>query len=399
MAEIKPIGIDQTTGQARSVASSDNLVNDIGDVIELAVTQVGDYSGGVNNAQLIFPWSNPQRLADPASLPDGAGNDIAWSPDNEFLAVAYEGAVPGGTYFSVYQRTGITLNKVVTPSLPGPARGVDWSYSGEFLSFANGDFSSVIFVTTYQRSGSVFTKLSNPAALPPNSPYSAAWSPNGEFLVIAHQNSPNVLIYQRSETTFTKLADPATVPPGVGRNAAWSPNNEFLVIAHHTSPYITIYQRNGTTFTKLADPSTLPTGNGLGAAWSPNGEFLAISYDATPFITIYQRSGTAFNKIADPSSLPGSTANGVAWSPNGKYLAVAESNSPYIVVYFKDGNTFTRQANPATLPTGSGNRAAWSTNGEFLSVAHSTTPYITTYQTSSSMPAGGIVTTIGLTLT
>jgi WD40 repeat protein len=87
-----------------------------------------------------------------------------------------------------------------------------------------------------------------------------------------------------------KLADPATLPTGYGYGVAWSPNGEFLAVAHVNSPYITIYQRSGTTFTKLADPATLPTNHGYGVAWSPNGEFLAVAHINSPYITIYQTS-------------------------------------------------------------------------------------------------------------
>jgi hypothetical protein len=80
------------------------------------------------------------------------------------------------------------------------------------------------------------------------------------------------------------------LPTGQARGTAWSPNGEFLSVAHSNTPFITIYQRSGATFTKLADPATadLPTGTGLAVAWSPNGEFLSISHAITPFITIYQ---------------------------------------------------------------------------------------------------------------
>ena len=90
----------------------------------------------------------------------------------------------------------------------------------------------------------------------------------------------------------TKLADPATLPTGTGRTPAWSPNGEFLAIAHGASPFVTIYQRSGTTFTKLANPAALPAGTGNRAAWSPNGEFLAIAHYTSPWVTIYQTAST-----------------------------------------------------------------------------------------------------------
>jgi len=136
------------------------------------------------------------------------------------------------------------------------------------------------------------TKLADPADLPGNTGYGAAWSPNGEFLAVAHNIDPRITIYQRSGITFTKLADPADLPASTGRGAAWSPNGEFLAVAHSSSPYITIYQRSGVTFTKLADPADLPASTGRGAALSPNGEFLAVAHSDSPWITIYQTPST-----------------------------------------------------------------------------------------------------------
>ena len=101
----------------------------------------------------------------------------------------------------------------------------------------------------------------------------------------------NGLIYPIWDfTTPVKLADPATLPAGTGLGTAWSPDGQFLTVAHSTTPFITIYQRSGTTFTKLTNPATLPIGNGVGTAWSPDGQFLTMTYSTTPFITIYRTS-------------------------------------------------------------------------------------------------------------
>ncbi len=102
-------------------------------------------------------------------------------------------------------------------------------------------------------------------------------------------------------TVPAKLANPAELPAGNGRGCAWSPNGEFLSVAHTANPYIVTYQRNGTTFTKLANPAALPAGAVYSCAWSPNGEFLSVGHAAYPFLTIYQRSGTTFTKLANRS--------------------------------------------------------------------------------------------------
>ena len=155
-------------------------------------------------------------------------------------------------------------------------------------AFKNFPMPDVINLTIYQKSGTTFTKLADPAVMPVGACNSAAWSSDGEFMVVAHITTPFITIYQRSGTTFTKLADPLSLPAGAGNGIAWSTDGEFLVVAHTTTPFITIYQRSVTTFTKLANPAALPAGNGGSVAWSPNGEFLAVVHDIFPCLTIYQ---------------------------------------------------------------------------------------------------------------
>ena len=175
----------------------------------------------------------------------------------------------------------------------------------------------------------------------------------------------------------TKLASPATLPGGAGHGAEFSPNGEYLAIAHTGTPFVTIYQRNENTFTKLADPGYLPADDSYGCAWTTNGEFLAVAHETDPFVTIYQRVGNVFTKLADPANKPAGNGQGCAWSPNGMLLAVAHVTDPYITVYSRAGTTFTKLANPATKPTGDGYGCAFSPNGHYLAIAHNTTPIIT----------------------
>ena len=111
-------------------------------------------------------------------------------------------------------------------------------------------------------------------------------------LLLVRGDDYNRVEIMRRWATPSKLADPASLPPDTSLGGAWSPNGEFLAIAHFTTPFVTIYQRSGTTFTKLADPASLPASTGHGAAWSPNGEFLAVAHGTTPFVTIYQTTAT-----------------------------------------------------------------------------------------------------------
>jgi hypothetical protein len=387
-------GQGAAVGTTRALSSDDSLVNSLGSQIELAVTNVFDYSGNTRNrVTALFPWENSEKLANPATLPPGNATSVDWSPNGEFLAAAHASS----PRFAIYQRTGQSFQKLANPTtLPaGNGNGVSWTADGQFLAVSTADDPSDR-LAIYQRNGNVFTRISNPSTLLTSDSRELNWAPNTEFLAVSIISSPYVFIYKRNGTTLTKLSDPSTLPTGGSNDVAWSPNSEFLAVAHNTSPYVSIYQRNGNVFTKLSDPATLPSSNVRGLGWSPNGRFLSLGIQSSPFITTYQRTGTTFTKLSDPATLPPSRGERVSWSPSGDFLVVPHDLSPYIAIYQRSNTTFTKLANPTTLPTGTGVGSAWSSNSEFLVIAHDTPPYITIYQTSGTMPDSGILTIKGV---
>ena len=143
-----------------------------------------------------------------------------------------------------------------------------------------------------------FTWLGNPAALPAGVGYGCTFSPDGNYLAVAHNSTPFITIYKRSGDTFTKLGNPAALPAGQGNCCTFSPDGNYLAVAHATtSPFITIYKRSGDTFTKLDNPHVLPTGTGYSCAFSPDGNYLAVGHQMSPSITIYKISKEIFESV------------------------------------------------------------------------------------------------------
>jgi WD40 repeat protein len=410
MADMKPIGIDQTTGQKRQVDPTDSVVDNLGNQIQIALTRVGDYSGNLrNNTQVLFPWDeNPVKLADPATVPTtGGSRAIAWSPNGEFLTLC-NGFTP---FIWNYQRAGTTFNLLSDPAtLPGTSiDGCGWSPDGEFLAVLGGS------LTIYQRSGTTFTKLADPATLPGSSPNQAgtsiAWSPNGEFLATCSTSSaPYINVYQRDGTTFTKLAAPATLPIFAAA-AAWSPNGEYLAVSSGQPEYFVVYQLSGagvnTVFTKLAAPATLPPAGASGFAaeihWTSDSEFLGMAFAnvGAPGFIVYQRSGTTFTKIADPATLPtGVDGIGFRWSPDDKFLAVGFNGiiGESLSIYQREGAVLTKLANPATEPTETCGGIVWSPDQQFLAIANASgsVARVSIYQTSKTMPSSGVLVINGV---
>jgi hypothetical protein len=74
-------------------------------------------------------------------------------------------AHPTSPHITIYNRSGDTFTKLTNPAtLPtGTGQGVAWNYDSTSLAVAH---STTPFVTIYNRSADTFTKLDNPATLP-----------------------------------------------------------------------------------------------------------------------------------------------------------------------------------------------------------------------------------------
>jgi Tol biopolymer transport system component len=310
----------------------------------------------------LFRWHKPVRLSPPAVLPGSSTFETSWSPDGRMLAVAHTGTPP----LKIYERSGTTFTKLADPaSALSAGSTIAFSPDGRFLAEGGG---ASVFLIIYERSGTTFTKLADPASMPGQGVNGLAWSPDGRFLAVAHTTNVTIriTIYDRTGTTFTKVTNPATQPTGSAAGCCWSPDGRFLAVSHATTPFITIYERTDTTFTKLTDPGSLPAGNGSGGiAFSPDGRFLAMGHSTTPFITIYERSGNTFTKLPNPATLPGA-AGGCSWSPDGSLLMHVGAT---VTLYRRFGSEFLAMVAPV-LPTGNGSTkgSAWSPDGRFMTL-------------------------------
>ena len=356
-------------------------------LVEMTISRTDQYA----RINLLRPFKDTDKIANPASLPAGGGESIVWSPDGRFLALGHL----AGNFITVYERIGTTFNKLAALVAPaGVCEGITWSPDGRFLAVAH---LNTPFVTIYERDGITFTKLTQPVALPDGDGQDVAFSPNGRFLAVAHEDGTFVTIYLISGTnTFTKISpNPLSAnPAGFAFGVAFSPNSQFLSVANRDTVgtvRTTIYEIALNVFTKVADPNTDLPGNGLATAWSPNSEFLAFGHVTSPFVTIYQRDGTTFTKVANPSTLPSGTGEGVGWSPNGKFLIVAHAGGDHITIYEREGTTFTKIDNPDDDPAGTANGVDWSPNQEFQAIAHLGTPFVTIYQTQGTLIATSTV--------
>lgn len=411
MADIRPEGIDQTTGQQRQVEDGDSVVGNIGNEISLGISQGTDYSGDSPRVVAQFPWTNGSALSTPASAPGSNGAACQFSPNGEFLAVGQTSADPR---LFIYQRTGTTFNYLDTQPDTQPTVGVtndvDWTQNGEFLAVSNGQSVAGATFSVYQRDGAAFTKISDPATHPRSFNSSAgtagvAWSKNGEYLAVGFNVSPYLLFYERNGTTLTLLDAPASTPYNgfviTSHTVDWSPDGKFFAYTYgETSGQdgLFIYENDGTgpgNFTLLSEPSTID-GDAVCVKFSPNGEFLAVGTQGvtSTSLNIYQISGSTFTRVPNPDGvLPFASPRGFSWSQDSQYLV---AGSERVRVYQRNGTTFTFV--PSSDYNNSGNEfgVSLSSDGQFLAMAHGGSPNITIRQTGSSQPSSGVVVARGI---
>ena len=306
-----------------------------------------------------YAWSSGNgfgaKYANPATLPTGQGNGVAFAPAGNAIAVAHA-ITP---FISAYNwsASGFGTKYTNPATLPTEAGySVAFSPTGDAIAVAHVG-SPYITVYPWSSSAGFGTKYANPATLPNSNSYSVAFSPLGDAIAVGSINTPFITAYPWSASGFgTKYTNPATLPPSGGNSIAFNPSGTAIAVAHSNSPFITAYPWSASGFgTKYANPATLPPNSSFGVAFSPTGDAIAVACGGTsPYVAAYPWSASGFGvKYADPSSVASATCTGVAFSPTGDAIAMSHYTSPFIIAYPWSAVGFgAKYTNPTTLPSG-----------------------------------------------
>ncbi len=315
-----------------------------------------------------------RRLNALSSLPSSSANDVAFSHNGQYMAVAFTG-LHGDPNLVIYKRQGDTFVELSLAEPPsGYGYGITFSPCDNYLAVAH---KTSPYITIYKRDGDTFTKLNNPDVLPPagtNEATDVAFNHNSQYLAVSHWGSPYITIYERSGDSFTKLADPDVLPAGTCNSVDFNHNSQYLAVSHLNTPYVTVYKRNpDDTFTKLDNPETLPSGSAFGIDFIPTSDdqYLAVAHGSSPYLTVYKQDGDTFTKVANPDDLPPSTGWSIAFNHDGKYLGVGHSWSPFAALFVRYGDTFIKLDNMPDLGEGAQSQGvAFSPVGDYFAVAY-----------------------------
>jgi len=267
------------------------------------------------------------------------------SPNGKFLAAAIN-ATP---FISIYKKDGETFNLLSNPaSLPtGAGRDVAFSPDGNYLAVGHG---VTPFVTIYKISGDTFTKIATPFnTLPGGTTLSVAFSPDGNYFASGMSVSPYVNVWRIDSTTdtFTKLTIPTAGSGGNVNSVKFSPDSLHLVYAGGNAPSYGGYLINSSTdtftaLTILGSPAT--TGNHI--AFSPDGVYMSVGGSSAFAILKRNNANNTYSVIGSQpptAQKPAGEVTASAWSADGNYLLVSGINEP-VILYTRTGDTFARSA-------------------------------------------------------
>lgn len=315
----------------------------------------------------------------------GTGTDVAYSSDGVYFVIG----AASGSYYSIYKKnsSGNYLTHSTAPNInpPGLVYTVAFSPDTSFL-FMGGATSP--YFRLYLRTGDAFSSVAISGTGFPSYCRAAAFSPDGQYLAVAHDGSPKVTICRAtgvSGTPFTMLNPPATLPNGVnGRGVAWSPDGTLLAVAC-AGGTVSLYKKtDNVTFTKIADPTGTSYAAGGRIAFSPDGNYLVATGSGTDFAIYKRGSGDAFDRLPNPV-LPAGVGQwlSAAWSPDGLFLVVGgiapDGVSSIMAAYRRYGDAFSKIGNPSQLPPGAISGIAFSPDGNLLAMGTGNSPFAIMY--------------------
>ncbi|WP_339234594.1 tail fiber protein [Paenibacillus sp. FSL R5-0517] len=202
------------------------------------------------------------KLANPTVLPPGGACGISFTPNADYLAVAHSGS----NIASVYKRSGDVFTKLANlPSLPGTNNGFGLAFnrSGNSLFIGTSQTPGLLW---YTRSGDSFTKV-NITTQSIDVINDIRCSQDDRYMAFAMYSSPYMSLYDLKNGGFSKYPNPSVLPTGIGYGVDFSPDSNFLGVAHGALPALTLYDmRDGVYLSSNVRSSISASDIGLGYA-------------------------------------------------------------------------------------------------------------------------------------
>ncbi len=344
--------------------------------------------GGLTKPMGIFIESRMQALRSLTDINSGADTaDVrpAWSPDGKYFIV--NSFNPDTVQVYEWDRQTETATKLDSVSVANDPAEAAWSPDGQFILVAVGSGASAISVFEFDP---INNKLSLVQELTDSDGQTAAaWHPSGRFFATADTGTgppTSIFEFDRVARRFD-LVDTEGTPSAV-RALNWHPNGKFLAIGQSTtpSPQIYVYTFDEATKTLLPSPITasFTTGSGSGVFYlkfSPDGNYLAVLKDdsSVPNTLVFSFDGTSLT-LVDSIGTGNTSLGQLDWSPDSKFIAVGGAGLTDItaVYSFDPGLAGSALQEVTTFDHNADVRGlGWSPDGEYILISGAPSSTIT----------------------
>jgi WD40 repeat protein len=281
-------------------------------VINGQVIIQGEYQENISELQTVYAEETEDiaqsiKLNNPNILPTGSGNDVAFSADSKYLAVAHNTS----PFITIYKRTGQFFEKIPNPTVIPTAACTSVTFSDDNLYLAIGYFSSP-YIIIYKIENDQFIKVVDPSPIPPNTVASLSFGLNSTYLATAHSGlggttQPRFSVYKRSGDNFNRLANlsSSTIDQFGTDSVHFATDASYLAAigSGNTNLNFFVYKRSGDSFTRLTTPDV----GGFAVRFSHNTDYLVAG--ASSATRIYKRCGDNFNLLSN--AVQPSNPNGI----------------------------------------------------------------------------------------
>jgi hypothetical protein len=261
-------------------------------------------------------------LSTPIDTPDVNSTFVTFSYDDVYLAVSFTTTVIENRVV-IFKRDNDTFTRLANVDVPptGLVSNIEFSVNGDYLATIH---SNSPRLSIYKRTGDVFEKLPNPTgditgiAIPTQTPFSVAFSPDNTYLVVGgvmtvnttgSVTAPSLYVYKRNEDVFTKLSTPRELTPAAVRAVEFTLDSNRIIVGTNLKTgednieRLNVYKIEEDEFILLPNVSFNLLNKGIRDIVYPiNSNYIFIGYSTADYYGIFK---VLNNTILKANNMPG----------------------------------------------------------------------------------------------
>lgn len=212
--------------------------------------------------------------------------------------------------------------------------------------------------------------------------WDCAFSPNGKYIAVTHEDSPYFTLLQWDGTNLTVAATFTLPEQGAGVN--WSPDGQYIGVACYKYKHLFLLKWDEVNLTKVAE-AALPCGTYgrvFDCAFSPNGQYIGVAFrsyapDKAAGFFLLRWDEVNLTKVAEYAIQPGEETECFTcrFSPNGQYIAVGHARNSSFTLLKWDGVNLTVAAKYPFVHDEWVLGVCFNETGTLIGIATDETPY------------------------